>query len=48
LVIEGITTNLDFQRALLNDPRYRRGELHTRFVEEYLREQALVGAGERR
>ena len=27
--------------------RYRRGELHTRFVEEYLREQGIAGLAAR-
>jgi acetyl-CoA carboxylase biotin carboxylase subunit len=43
LVIEGVATTAAFQRALLDDPRYRRGELHTRFVEQYLSEQAVGG-----
>ena len=42
--IQGITTNLEFQRSLLRDARYRAGELHTRFVEQYLHERGLAGA----
>jgi acetyl/propionyl-CoA carboxylase alpha subunit len=41
--IEGIATTIPFQRALLADGRYRRGELHTRFVEQFMGERPLVG-----
>jgi acetyl-CoA carboxylase biotin carboxylase subunit len=45
--VVGIATTIDFQRALLADARYRRGELHTRFVEQFMGERPLVGsAGE--
>ncbi|MCC6629022.1 MAG: acetyl-CoA carboxylase biotin carboxylase subunit [Chloroflexi bacterium] len=44
LVVDGVATTASFQRALLDDPRYRRGELHTRFVEQYLSEQAVGAA----
>jgi acetyl-CoA carboxylase biotin carboxylase subunit len=45
--VVGIATTIDFQRALLADARYRRGELHTRFVEQFMGERLLVGsAGE--
>jgi acetyl-CoA carboxylase biotin carboxylase subunit len=44
-VIEGITTNLAFQRALLDDPRFRRGEVQTGFVERHLREGPVAGVG---
>ena len=38
-VVDGIATTIGFQRRLLDDPRYRRGEVHTRFVEQFLAEQ---------
>ena len=37
LVIEGIETNRQFQRELLNDPDFISGEIDTGFVEELLR-----------
>ena len=43
-VIDGIATTIGFQRRLLDDPRYRRGEVHTRFVEQLLGEQRAAGA----
>lgn len=39
LAIEGIATNIQFQRDLLANPAFRRGELHTRFVEHHLQER---------
>jgi acetyl-CoA carboxylase biotin carboxylase subunit len=43
-VVDGIATTIGFQRRLLDDPRYRRGELHTRFVEQFLAEQRVADA----
>jgi 3-methylcrotonyl-CoA carboxylase alpha subunit len=35
-VIEGVTTNLNFLRNVLDHPLYRSGKLHTRFVEDHI------------
>jgi acetyl-CoA carboxylase biotin carboxylase subunit len=34
-VIDGVETTLSFQRAILEDPRFRRGEFSTRFIDEF-------------
>ena len=44
-VVDGIATTIGFQRRLLDDPRYRRGEVHTRFVEQFLAEQQAADRG---
>lgn len=35
-LIRGISTNISFCKAIVNDPCFRRGEVTTRFVEEFL------------
>jgi 3-methylcrotonyl-CoA carboxylase alpha subunit len=35
-VIEGVTTNLEFLRNVLDHPLYRSGHLHTRFVDDHI------------
>ncbi len=40
LVVEGIETSIPFHRRILQDPRFRRGEFSTRFVDELLSEQS--------
>ncbi len=35
-VIEGVKTTLEFQGAVLRDPRFNRGELSTRFLDEFV------------
>ena len=35
-VILGTTTNLDFLLSLIDHPRFRKGEVHTRFVDDHL------------
>lgn len=35
-VILGTTTNLDFLRLLIDHPTFRKGEVHTRFVDDHL------------
>src|SRR6185295_17202601 len=37
MVVEGIQTNIPLHRELLNDTRFKRGNLSTRFVEELLK-----------
>ena len=34
-VIEGVQTTLEFQEAILRDPRFERAELSTRFLEDF-------------
>jgi acetyl-CoA carboxylase biotin carboxylase subunit len=35
-VIEGVSTTIPFHKTLLRDPRVRKGDVHTKFVEENL------------
>lgn len=42
--ILGITTNIEFLRALVNHPAFRAGELHTKFLEEHKIGGAADGA----
>ena len=40
--VEGVNTTIDFQRSLVQHPRFRAGDIHTTFVEkEYLPEMVL-------
>ena len=34
-VIEGVNTTLEFQEAILRDPRFERAELSTRFLDDF-------------
>jgi acetyl-CoA carboxylase biotin carboxylase subunit len=34
-VVDGVHSTIDFQRAILHEPRFQRGELSTRFLEGY-------------
>ncbi|HEY7472833.1 MAG TPA: acetyl-CoA carboxylase biotin carboxylase subunit [Gemmatimonadota bacterium] len=43
-VVEGIATTIPLHRRLIQEPRFLAGELHTRFVEEWLAEDATVPA----
>ena len=36
LVIEGITTNIDFQYEIINHPDFQSGNTNTHFIEEHL------------
>jgi acetyl-CoA carboxylase biotin carboxylase subunit len=36
--IDGVKTTLPFHQALLRNERFRRGEVHTKFVEDVLLE----------
>ena len=38
LVIEGITTNLDFQYEILNNPDFQAGKIDTSFIPEHFPE----------
>lgn len=40
--IEGVETNIPFLRAVLNDPSFRNGEAHTRFVDEEMARLVLA------
>jgi acetyl-CoA carboxylase biotin carboxylase subunit len=35
LVVEGVTTNLDFQYEILNDPDFQSGKINTHFIQEH-------------
>jgi acetyl-CoA carboxylase biotin carboxylase subunit len=35
LVVEGVTTNLDFQYEILNDPDFQSGRINTHFIQEH-------------
>lgn len=35
MVIEGVTTNIDFQFEILNDPDFQNGNVNTHFIQEY-------------
>jgi acetyl-CoA carboxylase biotin carboxylase subunit len=39
-VVEGIKTSIPLHRRILRDPRFRSGELSTRFMERFLRDRA--------
>lgn len=41
IVVEGIDTNIDFQRALVSDPRFIAGDFSTNFIERYFLPQYL-------
>jgi acetyl-CoA carboxylase biotin carboxylase subunit len=43
-VVEGIATTIPLHRKLIQEPRFRAGEVHTRFVEDWLAEEAPVPA----
>jgi acetyl-CoA carboxylase biotin carboxylase subunit len=43
-VIEGIPTTIPLHRRLIDDPAFLHGELHTRFVEEWLGAVPVGGA----
>ena len=34
-IIEGVKTSIPLHRAILDDPRFIRGDLSTRFMEEF-------------
>ena len=35
MVIEGVTTNIDFQFEILNDPDFQNGNVNTHFIQEH-------------
>jgi acetyl-CoA carboxylase biotin carboxylase subunit len=37
MIVEGIKTTIPFHRLALQQPRFQKGDLDTRFVEELLR-----------
>lgn len=39
IIIEGITSNLDFQFEILNHEEYQKGNIDTHFIEEYFEEE---------
>jgi acetyl-CoA carboxylase biotin carboxylase subunit len=39
MTIDGVKTTIPFHQKLVRDERFRRGEVHTRFVEDQLLEQ---------
>ena len=39
IIIEGLTTNLDFQFEILNHEEYKKGNVDTHFIEEYFEEE---------
>ena len=41
-VVEGIATTIPLHRRLIQEPRFLAGEVHTRFVEDWLAEDAPV------
>jgi acetyl-CoA carboxylase biotin carboxylase subunit len=43
--VVGIKTNLGFFRQLLEDHEFRRGELHTGLVEEFLARRPAISSG---
>jgi acetyl-CoA carboxylase biotin carboxylase subunit len=43
-VVEGIATTIPLHRRLIQEPRFLAGEVHTRFVEDWLAEEAPVPA----
>jgi acetyl-CoA carboxylase biotin carboxylase subunit len=43
-VVEGISTTIPLHRKLIQEPRFLAGEVHTRFVEDWLAEEAPVPA----
>ncbi|MCC6652825.1 MAG: acetyl-CoA carboxylase biotin carboxylase subunit [Candidatus Eisenbacteria bacterium] len=44
MVVEGIKTTIPFHKIALRHPRFRSGDLDTRFVEELFKERAAAGA----
>jgi acetyl-CoA carboxylase biotin carboxylase subunit len=40
--VGGIKTNLGFFRSILDDPAFRSGDLHTRFIDEFLARRGLA------
>ncbi|MGH7557432.1 MAG: acetyl-CoA carboxylase biotin carboxylase subunit [Gemmatimonadota bacterium] len=42
-VIEGIPTTIPLHRRLIDEPAFLRGEIHTRYVEEWLDDAAVQG-----
>ena len=45
LEIEGVATNVDLLRAILNDPHFEEGRLSTRFIEERILKRLNSGEG---
>jgi acetyl-CoA carboxylase biotin carboxylase subunit len=43
-IVEGIATTIPLHRKLIQEPRFLAGQVHTRFVEEWLAEDAAVPA----
>lgn len=41
MVVEGIDTNINFQKALINDPRFVAGDFSTNFIERYFLPQYM-------
>jgi acetyl-CoA carboxylase, biotin carboxylase subunit len=39
-VVEGIQTSIPLHQRILKDPQFRSGELSTRFMERFLRQDA--------
>ena len=37
-VVEGVTTNIDFQYELINHPKFIEGDISTSFIEDYFPE----------
>ena len=44
MVVEGIKTTIPFHKIALRHPRFRSGDIDTRFVEELFKERAAAGA----
>jgi len=34
-VVDGVKSTIDFQKAILNEPRFQTGDLSTRFLQGY-------------
>jgi len=44
MIVEGVSTTIPFHRLALADPRFRKGDIDTRFVETMLKERAAAPA----
>jgi biotin carboxylase len=42
-VVTGIETTLPFLRGILNQPQVIKGEIHTRWIEQFLERPPLTG-----
>ncbi len=45
-IVDGIKTTIPFYRKVFEDDAYRRGELHTGFIDEFFRRKAEAGGGD--